>query len=305
MSLAIIGVAGTVIGAGATAYSAYSQQKQAKAAASAGQGINFGQKPKAAEYRPVNFTKEQRKTITGNIDNIGNISTLTRLSNNIITREALQRAKLMIPNYDQNMKLEGMATNSLLQGQLPYDDVLDIVAKRGEAGNAMGIPGGSAPATLRDLGLSRLDAVKTGAGLMKGMVDIADQINPVGRQMLPQSMYLNPMDRINAAMQQNQIIQQSDQNRNNIEAGVSPSQAANAQLQLAGRLNGGGEGQAAQGYAQALQGLLSGLGQAYKGAGGTSGMNYGNPSGAVPNTAGWATGPQNGTFYVPKTSIAV
>lgn len=196
----------------------------------------------------------------------------------------------MIPNYDENMRLEGMATNSLLNGNLPYDDVLDIVAKRGEAGNAMGIPGGSAPATLRDLGLSRLDAIKTGAGLMKGMVDIADQINPVGRQMLPQSMFLNPMDRINAAMQQNQVIQQSDQNKFNIEAAPTPSEALRAQVALSGQLNGGGgQGAAVGGYAQALQGLISGLGQAYKGSGGTgygagfTQTSYSMPGSSAPN----------------------
>lgn len=302
MSMAIIGVAGTVIGAGATAYSTYSQNKAAKAASGANaNGINLGSKPKAAEYKPVNFTKEQLRTVWGNQEALNNIIPLVARTNASIDTDTLKRAQKMIPNYEQNMRLEGMATNSLLNGNLPYDDVLDIVAKRGEAGNAMGIPGGSAPATLRDLGLSRLDAMKTGAGLMKGMVDIAETINPVGRRMLPQSMMLSPMDRIRAAMEQNQIIQQSDQNRNNIEAGVSPTEAANAQLALNGRLNGGGGGQDIGGYAQALQGLIGGLGQAYKGSG---------AGGGTMNTAGMKPAylvPGQGAsgYYMPNTSIKV
>lgn len=291
-----IAIAGLVVSAAGTAYGAYSKNKEAKAAAGAGAGLPVGKKPNAAEYKPVNFTKEQGKAIRGNINNIGNISTLTNLSDRIITREALNRARTMIPNYDANLKLEGMATNSLLQGQLPYDDVLDIVAKRGEAGNAIGTPGGSAPATMRDLGLSRLDAIKTGSGLMKGMVDIAEQINPVGRQMLPQSMYINPMERIQMAMQQNQLIQQSDQNRNNIEAAPSPSEALRAQVGLGGQLQGGGGGGGA-GYAQALSGLLSGLAQ-YKGSGSGGGTVYPeyNVTGAAARTnAGWRTNAMGGT----------
>lgn len=297
--MAIIGVAGTVIGAGASAYGAYANSQGAKGAGSVA-GLNVGQKPKAAEYKPIDFSDEQKKTIAGNFDALHAGNELVQGTNKLITGEALRRATRMIPDYKQNMALQGANANALLSGNLPYDDVLDIIANRGEAGNIIGTPGGSAPATLRDLGLSRLDAMKTGAGLMSGMVDIAQKINPVERQFLPQSMYLNPTDRIQLGMQQNQLIQQSDQNKYNIEAAATPSQALQAQVALGQLASGGGGAGGIGGYASALQGLLGGIGKF------ASSSSSSVPSGIYEGSFAQNPNPLvTNQIYRPTTSIGV
>lgn len=276
MSVAIIGVAGTVIGAGATAYSTYASQSAAKKAGSATtKGLNFGQKPKAAEYRPVDFTKEQWQAIDQNYGTLAHNNDLMTWENSLIDQDALKRAGKLIPGYKSSMALEGNAANSLLNGQLPYDDALGVVAKRGELGNAMGTPGAAAPTTLRDLGLSRLDAIKSGAGLLQGMVGIAESIDPVSRRGRPQDMFVSPIDRIKLTMEQNQLIQQSDQNKYNLEAGASPNDQAAAQLGLAQRLGAiGGTGDGgASGYASALSGLITGLGKSFGSSGGAGGYS--------------------------------
>ena len=267
-----------VVGAGATAYGAYSTaqaQKSASEAAAAPTkvpgGVNFGEKVKAAEYKPVDFTAEQLATIMGNLKNSPAIADLIGATNMNIRQQDMIRAKKFIPNFRQNMKLEGEASNQLLQGRLPYDDVLDIVADRSGFSSALGTPGASAPATLRDLGLSRLDAIKSGAGLMKGMVDIAETVSPIGRYMTPQTMMLSPMDRIRASMDQNQIIQQSEQNKNNLEAGLSPGDKVAAELALlnASRSAGssGGSGMDFGALGSSAASIVSALGGLYKGGG--------------------------------------
>lgn len=264
MSIAIIGVAGTVIGAGASLYGTYSSNQAAKKAGSASAaGIPVGQKPVAAEYKPVDFTKEQLDTVTGNLANADKIHGLMDQTNFFMDADALHRAKKIIPGYAQNMALEGNNTNDLLNGRLPYDDVMGIVANRSQNTAALGTPGTAGPATMRDLGLSRLDAIKAGSGMMGSMVDMAEKIDPVGRRMTQQSMYLDPATNIRNRMEQNQIIQQSDQNRNNIAAAATPSEALQAQLMLAqrtGALGGGASGSGVGGYASAIQQLLGGLG---------------------------------------------
>lgn len=311
MSMAIIGVAGTVIGAGASIYSSSQQSKAAKTAGgktggNPTKGLPLGQKPVAAEYRPVDFDREQWNTVQGNLSNLGSIADLMRQTNSAIDGDAMRRAVKFVPGYKENMRLQGEASTNLLSGRLPYDDVMDIVANRGELTGAMGVPGTGTSATLRDLGLSRLDAIKSGSGLMKGMVDIAETVNPVGRRMRPQDMFLNPLDRIRMAMSQNETIQQSDQNRNNIEAAQTPEEAVRSQVLLAQRTGamggggGGGGGADIGGYAQAAQGLLSGIGSLVGNRGGGGG---GGPSGTYGGQ--FAVNPSEGVknrIYRPYTS---
>lgn len=301
MSLAIIGVVGTVASAGAAAYGAYSQNKARKDAArqtaQAGQGINFGQKPKAAEYKPVDFTGEQFNTIMGNIANRKNAAKLAMQTNQAIDSDTLARARKFIPGYEANMAQEGQNSTQLLKGRLPYDDVLDIAANRSGLSGALGVPGTGGPATLRDLGLSRLDAIKTGGSMLNNMVDIAERVNPVNRRMTPQDEYLKPFDRIQAAMQQNQLIQQSDQNKYNIAAGLSPTDQANAQLQLAGAL--GGIGPSAGSAASSA--LISSLGSSIGGYLTRSGTGGGGSLGGI-GSGGYSLASDPGLYQSPSGS---
>lgn len=238
MSVAVIGSAVVVAGAGVyTAQKASSDaKKNREAQAAAARGLNFGKKPKVATYQPVDFDAEQINSILANLGAQPDAAELMRVSNGAIDADALTRARKFIPNYEQNMRIEGKNATDLLNGRLPYDDVLDIVSDRQGLSNTLGTPGGSANATLRDLGISRLEAMKTGQGVMQVMVQMADQINPVSRRMRGTEMFINPTDRIRATIEQNQLIQQSMQSKNNLDAGISPTENVNAQLMLNSRM---------------------------------------------------------------------
>jgi len=74
----------------------------------------------------------------------------------------LQRINNLIPNFREQTGQINNVTNDLLHGRLPFDDVLGIVSDRSSLAASLGAPGGSTNATLKDLGLSRLDAIGQG-----------------------------------------------------------------------------------------------------------------------------------------------
>lgn len=267
--LSIVGAAAQV---GTQVYGA-SQKKDAAGAAA---GQNYGQKPKAAEYKPVDFSAEQIASTLDNLKSLGKGGgDLMRTTNAYLDTDALMRAHRTIPGYKANLKQLGMNTGALLRGQLPYSDVLDIVANRGGLEGSLGTPGGGATATYRDLGLSQLEGMKTGAGLLGSMVNIAETINPISRRARVQDQFLSPLDRIRLGMEQNQLIQQSDQSKYNIEAGISPSELAARQIQLSQIGSAGSEASAVGSGIGSILGSVSAPG-AFGGdsAGGASG-HYG------------------------------
>lgn len=259
--MAVIGVG--VLAAGATAGATYysnKKQKDATKAASAQAGQAYGRIPDAAKYKPVNINFEQLEAIFRNQDALPAITGLLKNSNKFITDDALRRASKLIPGYRDAMATYGRAGNDLLNGRLPYEDVLGIVSDRNELTNSLGIPGSGINGTLKDLGLSRLDGIKAGGGILKDMVGIAETISPIGRNTTPQSFMLSPQERINYGMQQNQLIQQSQQSANNLAASGDPAAYAQMQLQLA---QGGQDAAAIRSYGSAINSGIGASGTAF------------------------------------------
>lgn len=187
--------------------------------------------PEAAQYEPVDFAQTQLDTIFDNTNALPSIKTLVNRTNTFITNDALKRADKLIPGYRSSMTALGGAANDFLLGRVPFEDVLDIVGNRSALTSSIGTPGTGTNATLRDLGMSRAGAIQQGSGLLGQMVNIAETVSPRSTYMNPQSMMLNPLDRIRLEMEQNQLIQQSQQNANNLEAigqsNLSPSGGGN------------------------------------------------------------------------------
>lgn len=258
-------IAAALIGVAGTAYGAYSQQQAAKDAAagsqSALQGGEFGEVPQAALYEPINFNEEQRYAIGANLDAMNRIKQLVNVTNPFITKDALRRVRDLVPAFTQSMRQMGSNTTSLLSGQLPFDDVADIVSDRASLGGGIGTPGTAGPATMKDLGLSRLDAMKTGAGMLGEMVNMAETISPRGSYINPREMFVSPLDRIRLEMEQRQLEQQSTQNYYNLEASANPNEAAALQMRLGLAQTGGGGGNDIAGYASAAQQLIGAVGQ--------------------------------------------
>lgn len=300
--MSYVAIAGAVIGAGTTIYSGMQQKKAAKSAGGAITSKGAGTVPEAAKYDEVDVGKEQLKTIWSNYEALNNIIPLDQRTNNFIDADAMSRATKFIPGYKSAMETYGRAGNDLLNARLPFSDVLDVVSNRNDLTNSVGIPGqGGTNATLKDLGLSQLDAVKAGGGILKDMVGIAETVNPVARRARPQDMFLDPTERVNWKIQQQQLIQQSQQNENNLAAAADPAAAMQMQLALAQSGQQAGGGGASGSYASAANQLVQGIAGAYGGGGAGKGWG-GNTSfvaGQGPNYYSNKPAYYNGV-YVPK-----
>ena len=237
-----------LIAAGGTAYAANKSASAARAGApntkkaisDLRNGDLLGDVPDAAPYEQINLSEEQINSILANIGALPNMQHLVSSTNRGITKDALDRAKRMIPGYMNSMRTMGSNAEDLLSGRLPFEDVMDIAGDRNSMTGALGIPGTGGAATLKDLGLSRMDAMKSGTGMLGDMISMAETVSPRGGYMTPQSMMVSPMERIKMQTEQNTLDQQSRQNANNLAAQADPTDLAIAQLLTGQSLVGGG-----------------------------------------------------------------
>lgn len=226
--MSYVAIVGSVVSIGVGAY----QASQTKDAAS-----QVGQKPKAALYEPVDYGKMQLNTVRDDYNNLDWIRGLNDKVNNVVSTQDMKRIMKFVPNFKSIMQTEANNANDLTRGQLPYDDVLDIASNRSGLANALGTPGAAGPATLKDLGVSRLSAMDSGANLLRNMVGIAEQVSPIARYSRPQDYLLTPSQTIPWEIEQRQLEQQSQQSANNIAAGASPAALAGAAAQASGATN--------------------------------------------------------------------
>jgi hypothetical protein len=204
----------------------------------------FGTKvdPEAALYHPVDITDSQRQTILGNLANFDDASKLAELTSDKVVELDMKRMRTLFPNFDENLEQFSGVTGALLRGQNPYgdEDVLNIVSDRSSLAGALGTPGGSFPATLKDLGLNRIDLGLKGAGLFQDFLRSADAISPLNAQFRPQQSFLNPSERLQADIRQRENEQQANLTSAIIAASPDPAAAGlfgaefQARLGLAG-----------------------------------------------------------------------
>ena len=304
---------GLIAMAAASAYGAYKQNKAQKEAGGAGakateqmisdvtnggwNGYNaadiFGSRVAPAEfqnraYNPLDYASVQGDTIAGNRANLPSILGLTDAINGALRNDSSMRIEQFAPGFGDNLKTMTNAAKSLVAGRLPYEDVMDIVSNRQGLGNTLGTAGTFGNATLKDLGMSRLQAMQTGSEMMSRIGNLVDAVDPIGQRSRPQDWTLAPTQTVPLKQADNQfaasydqmeriLAQQSEQNANVLNAAPDPAgrglfgaqYAANTGTQL------GGMGMAGGGFD--WSGLISGIYGAYRqnqlngGGGGTGG----------------------------------
>lgn len=189
----------------------------------------FGSKvdSSAALYDPVKLSESQGAAITGNLDNYGIAGRLSALTNDANMVGDLKRIRTLFPTFDQNLSQFTGLTSSLLAGQNPYgtEDALNIVSNRGSLAASMGTPGGSGPATNKDLGLTRLQLGQQGAGMFESFLKTADAISPVNSQFRVQQSYLTPSERLDADIRQREADQAAGLSAAYLDAGADPAAA--------------------------------------------------------------------------------
>lgn len=243
----VVAIAGTAYGA----YSTSQNNKRAKAAAAGGGDVSgliddydasavFGTKPKAAEfvnkaYNPVDYGEVQNKTINDNLGSLPDILKLITQINSINRADSALRVETFAPGFGQNLRTMTDSARALVGGQLPYQDVLDIVSDRQELGNTLGTAGTYGAATLKDFGLSRLQAMQTGAEMMSRIGNLIESIDPVASRSRAQDFTLSPTQTVPLAQadaqfgasydQMERILkQQSEQNKYLLEAAPDPAE---------------------------------------------------------------------------------
>jgi hypothetical protein len=118
----------------------------------------------------------------------------------------------------------------------------------------------------------------------------------MARYSRPQDYLLTPSQTIPWEIQQQQLIQQSEQSANNLAAGVSPTQLAQNAAAISGASNPySGIGPAISSIGTAMNSPTA-FGGSTAPTGYAAGLPYG---GASPNYNTWMGGPQAGTYYTP------
>lgn len=336
MSYATIAVA--VIGAGSSIYSANQNKKAAEQKTGdvsnligsltdggSWNGYNaadvFGNRVAPAEfqnapYAPIDYGAVQGKTIADNRSNLPNILGLTADINNALRADSTFRIEQFAPGFGDNLRTMTNSAKALLGGRLPYSDVMDIVSNRQQLGNTLGTAGTFTNATLKDLGLSQLQAQQTGAEMMSRITNLVESVDPIGQRSRPQDWTLSPQQTVplkqadtqfGASYDQMERIlkQQSEQNANVLNAAPDPAGRGLFGAQFAAQTGTpfGGTGAGGAGSSFDWGSLVSGIYGAYRnsqtgaanpyGAGGGSAQRYnpdsewGNSYGAEVPADGW------------------
>lgn len=236
------------VSAGSAAYSAGQANKRAKGIdqgfANAQQfaldnpGV-FGEK---IDFRPVEYNALFRTdpgyanvagdTIAGNQRNLPANLQLMRDTNQAITKDAKDRINTDYPDFAAQFSQQSRNTGNLLRGDLPMEDQRALTAQRTEQ-ISLGGGGASQGQVAADLGLSRLQAMQSGAANLTNNVNLWNSIDPISRRVNPQSLFVDVGAAVSAAVNENQFgaTFEALQRDAEINYGMLPDP------QLAGQLN--------------------------------------------------------------------
>lgn len=210
----------TVVSAGSAAYSASQSNKRARGIdqsfANAQQfaldnpGV-FGQK---IDFKPVEYNALFRNdpgyaniagdTIAGNQRNLPANLQLMRDTNQAITKDAQDRINTNYPGFAAQFSQQSRNTGNLLRGDIPMEDQNAMRAQRTEQ-ISLGGGGASQGQVAADLGLSRLQAMQSGASNLTNNVNLWNSIDPISRRVNPQSLFVDVGAAVNAAINENQF----------------------------------------------------------------------------------------------------
>jgi len=168
----------------------------------------FGTRPEIPEYVPINLTQSMLDTVGGNLRVLPQAEELARGASEANLNIDLERARRLLPGYDDIVAANARAALGLSQGQMPFGDAMGIVENRGAMASRMGTAGtGVARAgTMRDLGMGRMQAMDMGQNLFQRMANMAAQaISPLSRQIGVEYSFLTPFQRAQMDIQQQQL----------------------------------------------------------------------------------------------------
>jgi hypothetical protein len=189
--------------------------------------------PTAFIYNPVDVSQSQLDTISGNINATASATDLASRVNSSIWENDLNRIRTLMPGYDSYADSYLGTTASLQAGVLPYSDVMGIIGDTNSLAGSVGTPGGSRSTTLKDLGLSRMDAMNQGNSMFTDFVNLQQTISPVEQQMTAQDSFLTTSERLQADIEQAAMTQQGNSSAEIARAAADPADSAITNAEMA------------------------------------------------------------------------
>jgi hypothetical protein len=229
----------------------------------------YPDKPKAAEYKPIDACCIVRANIECGIATVGRANEYAEAVNFLHHVEDVVRSVVFDPRFRLNLELNSLTINDLLRGKLPVGDVVETLTDSAEQALLTGRVGSARSMTLRDLGISRMKAQQLGREeFRRHHEDVERNLSPVSRNLDLRSMELRPQDRIALGLAQAQLIQNSLQNLYNSQAMKDPwrmaqlnAKLAKCQSKLAAEAGRSGlVGSHVPNYAEALMPLIGEIG---------------------------------------------
>ena len=189
--------------------------------------------PEAAEYVPVDVCCVQGSTVECNISHTARADTWVRNVNRLHEQNDLIHLLSMCPDFLVNLDILNKSVQELMRGILPVGDVVEVLNDNAEQAALYGRIGSTRKTTARDLGISKLRLQAAGRREMREHGTwLNNSVSPQQRQLSIKDMMIAPQDRINWALAQAQLIQNSLQNKNNMLAQKEPYKLARIQLRM-------------------------------------------------------------------------
>lgn len=244
----------------------YLQKLRGKGAGYLSEAFGSSLNPEEFLYNPVDLTQSQLDTISGNLKAIPGAVKIQDRVNPQIWKNDTNRIRNLMPGFDAARDSYVGTMTNLQNGNLPFSDVQDIIGMRASGSGVLASPGGSRNASLRDLGMGRMDAMREGNSMFGNFVQIAQQISPVERQFNPQQMFFTPPQRAELDIQQAALTQAGNASAELARAMPNPAENAlvNAQMAL-NSANIGNPGNGSNAWSSALN-IFGGALSAYGGA---------------------------------------
>jgi predicted RNase H-like nuclease (RuvC/YqgF family) len=189
--------------------------------------------PAAAEYVPVDACCVQGSTIDCNISHTDRANEYVSYVNRLHEQNDLVHVLSMDPRFMATLDIQSQSIQDMTRGILTTGDVVEVMSDNAEQASLTGRIGATKRTTARDLGISKMRAQSAGRKEFRESVAwMNSAVSPLQRQLSIRESMLSPQERIQLALQQSQLIQQSLQNKNNALAQKSPYLLAKLQMRI-------------------------------------------------------------------------
>ncbi|MFZ8893309.1 MAG: hypothetical protein ACO3BC_07830, partial [Ilumatobacteraceae bacterium] len=188
--------------------------------------------PDVAMFQPVSAHGEQLDTITDNMTALKYSSQYAEAVSKFQIEHDLARQIMLNPTYYEQSKISFESLGHLLRGHLPVDDVIEILSDTAEQALLVCKIGNSCKLTHRNLGVSTLRAQTLGRAEARAERNALNDISNPGRVIPVNAFEMAVADRVNLALAQAQLIQNSLQVAHNACAKADPYLFAQLEMDL-------------------------------------------------------------------------